>query len=129
MKTKKLRIEYFLLMGIAFLFQSVSKNDIKFTSKTMSSYFSYEDNKSKILYSFILEFQQKAEAFGIRKVRDSKKEIPNFRNPFEDSLYFSYYEKFNAIQKNKFLVKVYEIDTYLMHLGIEEKMHKSSYLV
>jgi hypothetical protein len=129
MKTKRLRVEYFLLMGIAFLFQSIVKNDVVFTSKTISSYFSYEDNKSKVLYSFILEFQQKVEAFGIKKNKDIKKGIPIFTNPFEKLFCDNFFKEINLLEKNKTLVKDYKVNTFLMHLGIEEKMYMSSYLV
>ena len=129
MKTKRLKIEYFLLMGIAFLFHSVIKNDFIFTNKKISSYFTNQENKSKILYGFILEFQQKVEGFGVKKEKTSNSSLT--LTPFSSGFIFTKdsYGYF-TIKKEKISLKfLYDTAIFIDSIGLGERKYMSSYLV
>lgn len=129
MKTKRVKIEYFLLMGIAFLFHSFVKYEFISTNKKMSNYFAYEENKSKILYGFILEFQQKVEAFGIKKAKNVNKGNSFVSVPLENMAYSDSYGNFSLVKEKNILEKSYHTNVFFEHTGVGERMFKSSYLV
>lgn len=128
MKSKKIKIEYFLLMGIAFLFHSVEKNEFIFTNKKILNYFAKEESKNKVLYGFILEFQEKVEGFGIKKDKMGIRRNSLVPDSLENTNISYSYNNFNLIKEED----VFDnscLNIFLSNIGIGEKMYKSSYLV
>ena len=70
MKSKRVKIEYFLLLVIAFLFQNFAKDEFTLVNKKMFDGLRYENLNDKDLYAFIRDFQQKASTLSIKKSVD-----------------------------------------------------------
>lgn len=128
MRSKKIKIEYFLLLLIAFVFQISVKEEIREVDKKYDG-FSYEKNNEKDLYAFIKAFQQKAESLNIKKSKElfrGKNEFLSLDsnvNSFKEFEYsfISYDQNFSQISYHKLGFGIVG--------AIDEKMHKSSYLV
>lgn len=128
MKSKKIKIEYFLLLLIAFVFQISVKDEARELDKKYNG-FSYEKNNEKELYAFIKAFQQKAESLNIKKSKElfrGKNEFLTLDNNVNSLKKFDY----NFINYKQNFIQVSYSNLGFGFVGaLDEKRHKSSYLV
>ena len=129
MKSKRVKIEYFLLLVMAFLFQNFAKDEFTIANKKLFDGLRYENLNDKDLYAFIRDFQQKASTLSIKKSVD----LTRGKNEAFSSLENTHITELFTCS-NKILIKLnlnpLNNTNNLMKLqGIGEKMYKSSYLV
>lgn len=129
MKSKRVKIEYFLLLVMAFLFQNFAKDEFTIANKKLFDGLRYENLNDKDLYAFIRDFQQKASTLSIKKSVD----LTRGKNEAFSSLENTHITELFTCS-NKTLIKLnlnpLNNTNNLMKLqGIGEKMYKSSYLV
>jgi len=129
MKSKRVKIEYFLLLVIAFLFQNFVKDESIFSSKKYFDGLKYEKINDKDLYAFIRDFQQKASTLSIKKSIDLLRGKNEFFSSLENPEVFTLLT-LSSLTNIKTGIKPLNIAENLQKMkGIGEKMYKSSYLV
>jgi len=125
----KKRIKYFLLLVTALLFQIIREEKTEFETKEALNSFQKEEKSEKTFYSCVIEFQQRVEGFGAKKIKKNSKEKNNVVFSFGDNIAFDFFEKnfLKIIEKGNFVYKC--LQNVFGNNFIGEKMHKSSYLV
>lgn len=125
----KKRIKYLLLLITAILFQIIKEEKTNFDTKDVLKSFQKEEKSEKTFYSCIIEFQQRVEGFGAKKIKIFLKEKSNAFFSFGNSIFFDFFERnFLKIIRNNSFISKYG-DNSFQNNFIGEKMHKSSYLV
>jgi len=129
MKSKRVKIEYFLLLVVAFLFQNFVKDESIFSSKKYFDGLRYEKSNDKDLYAFIRDFQQKASSLSTKKSIDLARGKNEFFSSLENSLYFTHSKYIDVKPLKAILNPLNKSNERLQIMFVGEKMHKSSYLV
>jgi len=129
MNTKKIRIEHFLLLTMAFLFQFVTKDKVFVKEKDINFFLEKSAKEEKTFYSFIREFQEKASTLGVKKSTNFLRKN-EFLEPTKDNYSYSdFYFGILLLDKRENLVKIYDRKSSFDFVGLGEKMHKGTYLV
>lgn len=129
MNTKKIRIEHFLLLTMAFLFQFVSKDKVFVKEKDINFFLEKSSKEEKTFYSFIREFQEKATSLGVKKTNNFLRKKEFLEPTTDDFSYSDFYFGTLLLNKRESLVKNYERKISFDFVGLGEKMHKGTYLV
>lgn len=129
MNTKKIRIEHFLLLTMAFLFQFVTKDRVFVKEKDINFFLEKSAKEEKTFYSFIREFQEKTTSLGVKKTNNFLRKN-EFLEPTTDNFSYSdFYFGALLLNKRESLVKTYDRKISFNFVGLGEKMHKGTYLV
>lgn len=129
MNTKKIRIEHFLLLTMAFLFQFITKDKVFVKEKDINFFLEKSTKEEKTFYSFIREFQEKTESLGVKKSNNFLRKN-EFLEPITDNFSYSdFYFGTLLLNKRQSLVKIYDRKISFDFVGLGEKMHKGTYLV
>ncbi len=129
MNTKKIRIEHFLLLTMAFLFQFVTKDKVFVKEKDINFFLEKSSKEEKTFYSFIREFQEKATSLGVKKTNNFLRKKEFLEPTTDDFSYSDFYFGTLLLNKRESLVKNYERKISFDFVGLGEKMHKGTYLV
>lgn len=129
MNTKKIRIEHFLLLTMAFLFQFVTKDKVFVKEKDINFFLEKSSKEEKTFYSFIREFQEKATSLGLKKTNNFLRKKEFLEPTTDDFSYSDFYFGTLLLNKRESLVKNYERKISFDFVGLGEKMHKGTYLV
>ncbi len=129
MNTKKIRIEHFLLLAMAFLFQFVTKDKVFVKEKDINFFLEKSSKEEKTFYSFIREFQEKATSLGVKKTNNFLRKKEFLEPTTDDFSYSDFYFGTLLLNKRESLVKNYERKISFDFVGLGEKMHKGTYLV
>ncbi len=127
----KKKINYFLLLVLAFLFQISTRENINIDKTKTTSFYENESKESKnekIFYSFIFEFQQKTKDFGFKKINNFEGYKGVFFELPENTLPLFFACK-NSINLKKISNVFFKSLNYTFKNFIGEKMYKSRYLV
>lgn len=129
MNTKKIRIEHFLLLTMAFLFQFVTKDKVFVKEKEINFFLEKTSKEEKTFYSFIREFQEKTTSLGVKKSNNFLRKN-EFLEPTKDNFsYSNFYFGTLLLNKKENFVKIYDRKISFNFVGLGEKMHKGTYLV
>ena len=129
MNTKKIRIEHFLLLTMAFLFQFVTKDKVFVKEKDINFFLEKSAKEEKTFYSFIREFQEKTTSLGVKKTNNFLRKNEFLEPTTDDFSYSDFYFGALLLNKRESLVKTYSIKISFNFVGLGEKMHKGTYLV
>lgn len=129
MNTKKIRIEHFLLLTMAFLFQFVAKDKVFVKEKDINFFLEKSSKEEKTFYSFIREFQEKTTSLGVKKSNIFLRKN-EFLEPTSDDFSYSDFYLGNLLKNLKeTMVKIHNRKISFAFVGLGEKMHKGTYLV
>lgn len=129
MNTKKIRIEHFLLLTMAFLFQFVTKDKVFVKEKDINFFLEKSAKEEKTFYSFIREFQEKTTSLGVKKTNNFLRKNEFLEPTTDDFSYSDFYFGALLLNKRESLVKTYSRKISFNFVGLGEKMHKGTYLV
>ena len=129
MNTKKIRIEHFILLTLAFLFQFFTKDKVFFKERDVNFFLEKSSKEEKTFYSFIREFQEKTTSLGVKKTTNFLRKN-EFLEPLEDDFSYSdFYFGSLLINKKENFIKICNRKISFNFVGLGEKMHKGTYLV